>query len=114
MSQIAIASLTRALEITGHIADLGTDVRDLQHDIRTALDSLRQQQPLLHDLDVHRKLMKAIGRFDSMSAAAAAWGVPRQTLFAVVNGDRPAPPRVLAALGLEKVPSGRRLYREVE
>lgn len=69
-------------------------------------------QHVPHGRDLMREL-EAGATIAQLSAAAGAWGVPRQTLFAVVNGDRPCPPRILAALGLEKVPSGRRLYREL-
>ncbi|WEJ32739.1 hypothetical protein [Devosia sp. SD17-2] len=113
MTSTTVASLERALEIAGHVADSGTDVRDLQHEIRSALNSLRQGPPVINDLQLHARLNREIAKHGSMSKAAADWGVPRQTLHAVVNGDRPCPPVILAAIGLRRLPAGRALYREL-
>lgn len=48
-----------------------------------------------------------------MSATAPHFGVSKQTSHAVVNGDRPCPLAILRHFGLERVPRGRELYREV-
>ncbi|MBJ6986046.1 AAA family ATPase [Devosia sp. MC521] len=46
------------------------------------------------------------------AAAARAWGVTRQTVYAAQAGPKPCPPAILRAIGLRRV-TGRRLYQEV-
>jgi hypothetical protein len=106
MTARAIEMLNRALQ--------ANDPDMVRSEIRAAIAELRQPIGTYNSVSITAPLEKAVKAFPSAAAAAAAWGVSRQVLHAVRNGDRPCPPRILAALGLEKVPSGRRLYREVE
>lgn len=105
MSAAAIAALERASQ-----AD---DIETIKPEIRAALGSLKQQPPVLHELDVHRLIEAKVRGFDSAAQAAIAMGVPKQTLHAVRNGERSPPPAILRALGLQRVPAGRTLYREI-
>lgn len=69
MSAAAIVALERALK-----AD---DIDSIRVEIMSALGSLKQQPGVLHELDVHKRLEKAIRKFDSAAQAAKAWGVPK-------------------------------------
>lgn len=105
MSASAIQHLERAAQLD--------DIDTMRFEIRAALGSLKQQPSVLNDLDVHARIEAKVRAFDSAAQAAIAMGVPKQTLHAVRNGDRPPPPAILRALGLQRVPSGRTLYREI-
>lgn len=118
MSTTAIKALERALhEIDGiQNAKWGdTDFEGLRVDIKTALDSLRQQPAIYNDLTLHPKLLKEIAKFPTAAAAAKAWGISRQTLHAALTGagGKPVPPSILRNIGLERVPNGLRQYREI-
>lgn len=92
---------------------------DLPPEIRTAIQDLDARAygsnaiPTINSLQLHARLSKAIKEHGSMSAAARAWGVKRQTVFGVMNGDTACPPAILRHLGLKRIPAGRVLYREV-
>lgn len=118
MTTTAIKALERALhEIDGiQNAKWGDpDFEGLRVDIKTALQSLRQQPAIYNDVTLHPKLMREIAKFPTAAAAAKAWGISRQTLHAAVNGagGKPVPPSILRNIGLERVPNGRRQYREI-
>lgn len=105
MTSRAIAMLERALS--------ANDPDLIRSEIQSAIAELRQPSGTYNSVSITAPLEKAVKAFPSAAAAAAAWGVSRQVLHAVRNGDRPCPPSILAAIGMEKVPSGRRLYREL-
>ena len=105
MSQTAIKALERAANLD--------DIDSMRVEIAAALNALKQQPSVYNDLTLHPRLMREIAKSPSAAAAAKAWGVTRQTLFAAANGDKPVPPSILRHIGLERVPHGLRQYREI-
>lgn len=83
----------------------------MRAEIRRGLTSLRQQPNVLDDITLHTRLNREIPNRGSIAATAKAWGVAQQTVFCVLNGDRPCPPAILRHLGLRR--STRRLYSEI-
>lgn len=104
MTTSAIATLERVLDLD--------DVDEIRLGIAQALGSLRQQPGVIDDLGLFARMNREIAKHGGQAAAARAWGVPRQEVFAVLNSDRTCPPRLLEAMGLRRV-GQRNLYREV-
>jgi len=116
MTTVAVTHLRSALEainIAGHPLDL--DMDQLRHDVSMALAAIQQQPGVLNAAEVSGLVNNAIrSKFDgNMTAAARAWGLPKQSVHAFLNGDRCCPPAVLDALGLRKRTAGRDLYEQV-
>lgn len=113
MSTAAVSHLRSALDAID-IADqpLDLDIGQLRHDVSQALAAIQQQPGVIDDLGLHARLRREIEKHGSMAAAARAWGIDRQTLFAVMNADRACPPSILSAIGMVRV-GQRRLYREL-
>lgn len=112
MTTAAVSHLRSALEaidIAGHPVDL--DIDQLRHDVAMALAAIQQQPGVIDDIGLHARLRREIEKHGSMAAAARAWGIDRQIVFAVMNADRACPPSILAAIGMVRV-GQRRLYRE--
>lgn len=102
----------RAAEILAALDGVPPDIALAIHDLDArAFGS--NSIPTINDLQLHARLAKAIKEHGSMSAAARAWGVKRQTVFGVMNDDTACPPAILRHLGLKRVPAGRTLYREI-
>ena len=74
------------------------DIAEIRAGIAQALGSLKQQPSVIDDIGLHARMLREIKKHGSMAAAARAWGVPRQEVFAVLNSDRTCPPRLLAKL----------------
>lgn len=64
------------------------------------------------DITLHARLNREIAKHGTAAAAARAWGVTRQTVYAAQAGPKPCAPAILRAIGLRRV-TGRRLYTEV-
>ncbi len=105
MTARAISMLQRALS--------ANDPDQVRSEIRAAIAELRQPAGTFNSVSITAPLEKAVAAFPSAAAAAAAWGVSRQVLHAVRNGDRPCPPAILRAIGMEKLAAGRTIYREI-
>lgn len=78
-----------------------------------AIASLKQQPPQFDDIEVFRRINAAVARTGSIAAAAREFGVHKQTLHSILNADRACPPPVLHAIGLRRVPEGRKQYEDV-
>ena len=104
MTTTAIAAIERALVLD--------DIDAIRPLLMSALGSLKQQPGTIDDLGLHARLTHEIKKHDSMSAAARAWGVSKQTLYNALSGNIPVPPKILRAIGMRKV-GQRRLYQEV-
>ena len=101
-------------------ADIIAALPDLSPDIALAIRDLdarayqRNDRVELNELQVHARLTAAIKAAGSMSALARQMGIRKQTLHAVLNGDRPTPPAVLRHLRLRRIPAGRTLYTTID
>ncbi len=87
---------------------------ELRLELIAGLNSLRQGPSMIHALELHAKLTRAVDAAGSEAALAKVMGVTRQYLNAVRSGHKPAGPAVLRHLGLRQVPSGRTLYMPLE
>lgn len=103
MSRTAIVALEKALQLD--------DVETMRAEIQRGLASLRQQPGVIDEIGLYARLNREIAKHGSIAAAAAAWGVAKQTVFCVLNADRPCTPDILRHLGLRR--STRRLYSEI-
>jgi len=103
MSRTAITALEKALKLD--------DLDAVRAEISRGLASLQQQPDVLDDFTLHARMNREIAKHGSLGAAAKAWGVTKQTIFCVLNADRPCPPAILRHLGLRR--SVKRIYSEI-
>lgn len=86
---------------------------EIRLELIAGLNSLRQGLDMIHALELHARLTRAVDAAGSEAALARSMGVTRQYLHAVRAGHKPAGPVILRHLGLREVPAGRTLYTPV-
>lgn len=111
MTQVAVQSLTRALEVLDYPE--AADPYLVREEIERALTSLRQGPKVIDDLGVHALLRKEIARVGSVAELARRMGITKQSLHDVYSAKKGPGPAVQTYFKLSKL-GGRTRYEVLD